>query len=88
MPCGQMRPNANSEDHAPAAPPPFVCVLGTSSPAMSTFAEAVESCLHDLESNLIEVGCVLDDVVNVRTYLPSYVMTIPGYAACRPTRNS
>jgi enamine deaminase RidA (YjgF/YER057c/UK114 family) len=51
-----------------------------SSPTVSTFLEAIESCLHDLEMKLAEVGCVLNDVVNVRAYLPSDIMTTSGYA--------
>jgi enamine deaminase RidA (YjgF/YER057c/UK114 family) len=54
--------------------------MAMSSPTVSTVLEAIESCLHDLEKKLAEVGCVLNDVVNVRAYLPSDIMTTSGYA--------
>jgi enamine deaminase RidA (YjgF/YER057c/UK114 family) len=69
-----------SDNRDPAAYPPFLCVMATSSPTASTFLEAIESCLRDLEVKLAEVGCVLSDVANVRAYLPSDIMTTSGYA--------
>jgi enamine deaminase RidA (YjgF/YER057c/UK114 family) len=76
-----------SDDRDPAIYPPFLCVMAMSSPTVSTFLEAIESCLHDLEMKLAEVGCVLNDVVNVRAYLPSDIMTTSGYAAYNDVYN-